>query len=224
MPKALRTLRLSFRETHLTHFGGMVLLQRFCNKLGLRRLLQQWIRIPQRNADYHPSDLILALLYAIMAGLRRINKTDILQYNGTFLSLLGLPRFPDQSTLRRFLKRVPPKVIRQLVALHDHLRTKLFPPGALVQEVLLAQGVSLRHAGYHSYGLPGLAGQTHQPRGPERLGAAPRPSLSGTVPSRTEEDRKTPASMNSLNLQVTPPRPFSIFKGSASKNRNFTHY
>ena len=127
MPKALRTLRLSFRETHLTHFGGMVLLQRFCNKLGLRRLLQQWIRIPQRNADYHPSDLILALLYAIMAGLRRINKTDILQYNGTFLSLLGLPRFPDQSTLRRFLKRMPPKVIRQLVALHDHLRTKLFP-------------------------------------------------------------------------------------------------
>src|SRR5438876_5258754 len=127
MPKALRTLRLSFRETHLTHFGGMVLLQRFCNKLGLRRLLQQSIRIPQRNADYHPSDLILALLYAIMAGLRRINKTDILQYNGTFLSLLGLPRFPDQSTLRRFLKRMPPKVIRQLVALHDHLRTKLFP-------------------------------------------------------------------------------------------------
>ena len=30
--------------------------------------------------------------------------------------------------------------------------------------------------------------------------------------------------MNFLNLQVTPPRPFSIFKGSASKNRNFTHY
>src|SRR5215469_6687531 len=53
---------------------------------------------------YHPSDLVLALLYAIMAGLRRINKTDILQYNGTFLPLLGLCRFPDQSTLRRFLK------------------------------------------------------------------------------------------------------------------------
>src|SRR5215472_16973407 len=61
MPRALRTLRLSFCETHLTHFGGMVLLQ--------------------RNADYHPSDLILALLYAVMAGLRRINQTEILQYN-----------------------------------------------------------------------------------------------------------------------------------------------
>ena len=104
MPRALRTLRLSFCETHLTHFGGMVLWQRFCNRLGLRRLLQQSLRMSQPNADYHPSDLILALLYAVMAGLRRINKTEILQYNGTFLSLRGLSRFPDQSTLRRFLK------------------------------------------------------------------------------------------------------------------------
>jgi len=127
MPKALRTLRLSFRETHLTHFGGMVLLQHFCNKLCLRRWLQQWIRIPRHRAGYHPSDLILALLYAIMAGLRRINKTEILQYNGTFLSLLGRARFPDQSTLRRFLKRLPTRAIRQLVALHDHLRSQLFP-------------------------------------------------------------------------------------------------
>lgn len=126
-PRALRTLRFCFRESHLTDFGGMVLLQHFCRQLGLRRLLQRCLPLPQRNADYHPSDLILALLYAIMAGRRRINKTDILQYNGAFLSLLGLARFPDQSTLRRFLKRRPPKAIRQLVALHDHLRAKLFP-------------------------------------------------------------------------------------------------
>ena len=126
MPKGLRTLRLAFTDTHLTHFGGMILLQRFCSKLGLRRLLQRSIQFAQRNANYLPSDLLLALLYAIMAGLRRINKTEILQYNGVFLSLLGLSRFPDQSTLRRFLKRLPPKAIRQLVALHDQLRTQLF--------------------------------------------------------------------------------------------------
>jgi len=126
MPKGLQTLRLAFQETHLTHFGGMVLLQRFCNKLGLRRGLQRSIRLLRRNATYLHSDLILALLYSIMAGLRRINKTEILQYNGTFLSLLGLPRFPDQSTLRRFLKQMPAQAIRQLVALHDQLRAQLF--------------------------------------------------------------------------------------------------
>src|SRR5512139_1127786 len=116
MPKGLQTLHLSFVDTHLTHFGGMILLQRFCSKLKLRWLIQKYVKIPQRNISYPPSDLILALLYAIMAGLRRINKTEILQYNGVFLSLIGIPRFPDQSTLRRFLKRLPPKAIRQLVA------------------------------------------------------------------------------------------------------------
>lgn len=126
MRKGLQTLHLSFKGANLTHFGGMVLLQRFCKKLGLRRLLQRSLRINERHTLYRSCDLILALLYAIMAGLRRINKTEILQYNGAFLSLLGLSRFPDQSTLRRFLKRLSPKSIRQLVALHDQLRERLF--------------------------------------------------------------------------------------------------
>src|SRR3989304_883872 len=126
MPKGLKNLHLSFIETHLTHFGGMVLIQRFCNKLKLRWLLQRQIKIQERNTDYHSSDLILSILYAIIMGLKRINKTEILQYNGTFLTILGLSQFPDQSTLRRFLKRLYPKHIRQLVRLHNLLREKLF--------------------------------------------------------------------------------------------------
>jgi hypothetical protein len=127
MRKGLQTLRLSFKDTRLTHFGGMVLLQRFCNKLGLRRLLKQALPLSRRNGSYRPSDLILSLIFAIMIGLRRINKTEILQYNGAFLSLLGLPQFPNQTTLRRFLKQLTPKDIRQIVVLHDRLRIMLFP-------------------------------------------------------------------------------------------------
>ena len=126
MPKALRSLRFSFDEKHLTHFGGLVLMHRFCQQLHLRRGLQRQVELPQRNANYRAADLILALLYATIAGLRRINKTELLQYNGTFLDLLGLRRFPDQSTLRRFLQRLPIKSIRQLVGLHDRLRSQLF--------------------------------------------------------------------------------------------------
>src|SRR6266568_5617424 len=125
MPKALRTLSFSFDDTNLTHFGGVVLIQRFCSRLQLRWFLQHYVQIPRRDAEYPPADLILALLYATMAGLRRINKTELLQYNGTFLNLLGLDRFPDQSTLRRFLQRLPIKSIRQLVGLHDQLRGQL---------------------------------------------------------------------------------------------------
>ncbi len=125
MPRGTRNIRFLFEETHLTHFGGMWLIHSFCKKIKLKKHIQDIIRFPQRNQHYHFSELILALLYAIIMGLRRINKTEILQYNGAFLEILGLKRFPDQSTLRRFLKRLSPKVIRQLVRLHDSLRTQL---------------------------------------------------------------------------------------------------
>ena len=70
--------------------------------------------------------MFLALLFAIIMGLRRISKTEILQYNGVFLAMLGLERFPDATALRRFLKRLTPQEIRQLVRLHDSLRRYLF--------------------------------------------------------------------------------------------------
>ncbi len=126
MPKGTRKIKVLFGESHLTHFGGMLLIHSFCKKLHLKKLLQGSIRFPQQNQIYHPSELILALLYAIVMGLKRINKTEILQYNGFFLEILGLSRFPDQTTLRRFLKRLSPQAIRQLARLHDSFRVHLW--------------------------------------------------------------------------------------------------
>jgi hypothetical protein len=131
-----RQWQFEFSESGLTHFGGMVLIQRFCQKIRLRWLLQRDVQTALRRVEYWPADLFLALLYAVIAGLRRINKTEILQYNGTFLNLLGLDRFLDQSRLRRFLKTLSPTVIRQLVRLHDRLRPQWFEvpyrPGSLL--------------------------------------------------------------------------------------------
>ncbi len=104
----------------------MWLIQRFCNRLRLRWLLQKHVGEPGRTGVYRSADLLLVLMFAIIMGLRRINRTDILQYNGTFLDMLGLKRFPDQSTLRRFLIRLPPPTIRRLARLHDSLRAQLF--------------------------------------------------------------------------------------------------
>jgi len=126
MAKGLRNLPISFEESGLTHFAGMALIHAFCQKLGLKRLLQQTLRPAPHYRDYHPAELILALLYAIIVGLDRINATEILQYNGAFQQIVGLPQFPNATTLRRFLRRLRPRHIRQLVRLHDQLRQALF--------------------------------------------------------------------------------------------------
>jgi hypothetical protein len=137
MPKGLRTLGFSFDGGHLTHFGGMVLFQRFCHQLRLRQRLQREVHFSRQAHNYDSADLVMALLYAMAAGLRRVNKTQVLQYNGAFLNLLGLDCFPDQSTLRRFLKSLSPATIRQLVQLHDRLRVELFGYPAVPSRLLL---------------------------------------------------------------------------------------
>ena len=126
MPKGLRKIAISFEEPQFTHFAGMFLIQRFCQKLGLRRILQQCMRPGPRYRDFQPADMMLAILYAIIAGMERINETQILQYNGAFQKVVGLDRFPDQTAIRRFLRRLRPRHIRQLARVHEILRQKFF--------------------------------------------------------------------------------------------------
>src|SRR6266853_4930047 len=126
MSKGLQTLDFSFEADFLTHFVGFFLIQRFCHKLCLRRRLERILEDPPNWVDYHPADLVLVFLYVLIAGLPRVNKTQILHYNGLFLSLVGLEKFPDETALRRFLRRLSTKTIRQIARLHDQLRAQLF--------------------------------------------------------------------------------------------------
>ena len=55
-------VRFSFEESHLTHFGGIWIIQRFCKRLKLRWLLQKYMDKLRRTGTYHPAELILARL------------------------------------------------------------------------------------------------------------------------------------------------------------------
>lgn len=126
MPKGIRILHLSVGERNLTHFGGIFLIHQFCKKLRLKWYLQKKVAFHQRSSRYHPVELILAIIYALIAGIHRLNKTKILQGNGAFQQIIGLKSFPYASSLRRFLKRVDPKTIQGINKVHDHLRLKIF--------------------------------------------------------------------------------------------------
>jgi len=126
MPKGLRKIEIAVGDRHLTHFGGILLIHRFCKKLRLKWYLQKQVSFLQRTSQYHPVELMLAIIYALIAGIHRLSKTKILQGNGAFQRIIGLESFPYASSLRRFLKRVNPKTIRELEKVHDRLRVKMF--------------------------------------------------------------------------------------------------
>lgn len=131
MGKGLQKVSLSFEDPSLTHYGGMLLFQRFCRKLDLKGLLQRQMRWQRRGNHYHPAEVIMTMIYIMVAGMKRISDTRILPYNGYFQDLLGLSNFPDVSTLRKFLKGLSIQEIEGLIRIHDMLRQKMFSlPGS----------------------------------------------------------------------------------------------
>lgn len=126
MPRGIRKLQVIFGETHLTHHGGIFLIHWFCQKLKLKWILQRYIKFHQQNNRYTVAEMILCLIYSIIVGLGRVYTTRILRYNGSFQDIVGLKKFPHFTALRKFLLRLTPKVLQQIITIHDSLRLKMF--------------------------------------------------------------------------------------------------
>jgi hypothetical protein len=127
MPRGLRKFTFSFEKTGLTRWGGLSLFALFCKSLGLRHYLQLYVRWPPyHHRAYHPADLFLAHMFALVTGIGRVENTQSLIHNGLIPPLLGLPEFPHRDTLRTFLWRFNQKHLRSLEAAHDKLRTEFF--------------------------------------------------------------------------------------------------
>jgi len=127
MPKGLRKSHFSFERKGLTRWGGLVLFRQFCKSLNLRYFLQHQVNWPNyHHRSYHPADLFLAHIFAIVAGIGRIENTQSLIHNGLIPPILGLPDFPHRDTLRTFLWRFNRKKLQSLETAHDKFRATLF--------------------------------------------------------------------------------------------------
>jgi len=120
-----RKVGVTFSGETLTHFGGLLLLQAFFQRITIRRQLTRLLRRRERNSQYTLGEMVLALLYPILLGLGRIETTTLLRRNGVFQNLTGLRTYPDPSTLRRFLSRFGKLGIASFLKLHDRFRTRL---------------------------------------------------------------------------------------------------
>jgi DDE family transposase len=135
--RGLRRLRVAFTGDRLTRFGGAFLLHLFFQRLRLRQRLTDEVRFPQRNNTYSSAEMLLALLYPIILGLERIETTELLQYNGVFQTLTGLPTYPDPTSLRRFLRRFAVRGLPRLRRLHDRFLAKMCQRSRPLRRVLL---------------------------------------------------------------------------------------
>src|SRR3989344_8752657 len=98
-----RNVQVSFTAGRLTHFGGVYLLHHFLQRLQLRTFISRRLHLPERNNHFSLTERLFAVLYPMILGLNTIELSALLGTNGVFQYLTGLPRFPNPTTLRRFL-------------------------------------------------------------------------------------------------------------------------
>ena len=114
MPRGPKNLKISFTGKNLTHFGGVYLISLFLRRLHLKNILCKSLTVIQRNNHYSITESILALMYPSMLGIGRIETTHLLKHNGVFHYLVGIPAYPNPTTLRRFLQRISPDGLAKL--------------------------------------------------------------------------------------------------------------
>jgi hypothetical protein len=105
-------------------------------KLDVRTLFQKKIELKQRKSRYQHSDVMLAIIFAIIAGINRLSKTTILKGNGAFQKIVGLKSFPYASSLRRFLKRCDHTTIAGITKVHVNWFKRLCLSHALANATL----------------------------------------------------------------------------------------
>jgi len=118
------------RPDTLTRYGGVYLLHRFLSAIGLKNALAQHFPRGRRNSHYSTGELVLAMLYPIILGIKRLETTRLLRTNGLFQYLTGLQSYPHATTLRRFLGQTAPTLVPRLRALHDKFVHKMETSGA----------------------------------------------------------------------------------------------
>ncbi len=138
MSKGLQKISFIFGKSGLTRWGGLTLFAHFCKSLSLRRHLQRYVYWPEyHHKRYRPVDLCLAHIFAIAAGIGRIENTSSLVHNGFIPPLLGLPEFPHRDTLRTFLWRFNQENLQSLQRAHDKFRVQLFQRLGMIYSAII---------------------------------------------------------------------------------------
>ncbi len=102
--------------------GALLLLLHFAERIGFLDLLRRSVAVPVKAVDYTPWDKLVTLICSLAVGCDHTKDVNHkLRPYPLAARFLGMERFPDQSTLNRFLHRLGPDQRRQLDALMESL-------------------------------------------------------------------------------------------------------
>jgi len=96
-------LPIAYSSKPVTPFGGMSLMKRFIDKVGIRsKLCSLNLPSPKSNRGYDPKQIVESFWLGIWTGASRYIHCDWLRRDTVLHSIFGWNQMPSQSTYSRF--------------------------------------------------------------------------------------------------------------------------
>jgi hypothetical protein len=110
-------LPIEYSSKPVTPFGGMSLMKRFIDQVGIREKLET-LNLPQpgSNRGYDPKQVVESFWLGFWTGASRYIHCDWLRYDQVLQSIFGWGTMPSQSTYSRFFGKFS-----------QSLNTEIFP-------------------------------------------------------------------------------------------------
>lgn len=108
-------LPFEYSDKPVTAFGGMSLLKRLVDKVGIMEQLSQLsLPTPGSNRGYKPEDLILSFWLGIWTGASRYIHCDWLRHDKVLQDIFCLKQMSSQSTYSRYFGKFNQRVITEV--------------------------------------------------------------------------------------------------------------
>jgi len=103
-------LPIEYSDKQVTPFGGMSLMKRFVDQVGVRAFMKELdLPYPESNRGYDPMHIVESFWLSIWTGATRYIHCDWLRYDKTLQKIFGWEKMPSQSTYSRFFGKFSQK-------------------------------------------------------------------------------------------------------------------
>ena len=120
------SLSTEFSAKNLTPYGGMILFGKFFEVLGIRKWVEENIKIEKkRKSGYEIPDLFLGLLHLILSGIERISHAEVFKTDEAYKQIIGVTKIASYVTFWRFLRKFNMRNIVMIRRMNEFLLSSL---------------------------------------------------------------------------------------------------
>ena len=116
-----RDFRIEFGREQLTSYGGLELLRRYFQSIGLNHRIRQGFREHKLGGDYGCVHLMVLVIGLLVVGARRLKQLRYVAHDPLFARLCGLARIPADRTVAKWLKEFTQASLAALVRINNEL-------------------------------------------------------------------------------------------------------